>query len=82
MATLVYAGIGARATPTAVLADMRVIAEWLARTGWHLSTGGAEGADTAFAEGAPRPDNGRSGCRGGAITGTASRTAGFCLRRR
>ena len=35
MATLVYAGIGARATPAAVLADMRVIAEWLARTGWH-----------------------------------------------
>ena len=50
MAALVYAGIGARATPGAVLADMRVIAEWLARTGWHLSSGGADGADTAFAE--------------------------------
>ena len=53
MAALVYAGIGARATPPAVLADMRVIAEWLARTGWNLSTGGADGADTAFASGAP-----------------------------
>ena len=53
MATLVYAGIGARATPAAVLADMRVIAEWLARTGWILSSGGADRADTAFASGAP-----------------------------
>ena len=53
MATLRYAGIGARATPAAVLADMTVIAGWLARTGWHLSSGGADGADTAFAAGAP-----------------------------
>ena len=53
MATLVYAGIGARATPEAVLADMAVMAGWLARTGWALSTGGADGADTAFAGGAP-----------------------------
>ena len=53
MATLRYAGIGARATPAAVLADMTVIAGWLARTGWHLSSGGADGADTAFANGAP-----------------------------
>ncbi len=52
MATLRYAGIGARATPTAVLADMGVIAGWLARTGWHLSSGGADGADAAFAAGA------------------------------
>ena len=53
MATLRYAGIGARATPAVVLADMTVMAEWLARTGWHLSSGGADGADTAFAAGAP-----------------------------
>ena len=53
MATLRYAGIGARATPKAVLADMTVIAGWLARTGWHLSSGGADGADSAFAAGAP-----------------------------
>ena len=53
MATLRYAGIGARATPDAVLADMDVIAGWLARTGWHLSSGGADGADSAFAAGAP-----------------------------
>ena len=53
MATLRYAGIGARATPAAVLAGMGIIAEWLARTGWNLSSGGANGADTAFAGGAP-----------------------------
>ena len=53
MATLRYAGIGARATPASVLADMEVIAAWLARTGWHLSSGGADGADSAFAAGAP-----------------------------
>ena len=49
MATLRYAGIGARATRAAVLADMKVMAGWLARTGWHLSSGGADGADSAFA---------------------------------
>ena len=53
MHTLTYAGIGARATPSSVLADMTVMAGWLVRTGWHLHSGGAKGADTAFAEGAP-----------------------------
>ena len=52
MTTLIYAGIGARATPAATLQDMIVMAGWLSRTGWHLATGGAAGADTAFAEGA------------------------------
>ena len=71
MATLRYAGIGARATPAAVLADMGVIAMWLARTGWHLSSGGADGADSAFAAGSPAgqrtiwlPWRGYSGHRG------------------
>ena len=53
MAVLQYAGIGARATPAAVLANMTVMAGWLARTGWHLTSGGAAGADSAFAAGAP-----------------------------
>ena len=53
MTTLIYAGIGARATPGPVLADMTKMAAWLARTGWHLATGAARGADTAFAAGAP-----------------------------
>ncbi len=53
MRQLVYAGIGSRATPRAVLEQMTVMAAWLARRGWHLHTGGAAGADTAFAAGAP-----------------------------
>ncbi len=49
---LVYAGIGARSTPPEILAYMTRIAQWLQRTGWHLNSGGADGADRAFAEGA------------------------------
>ena len=70
MTTLVYAGIGSRETPASVLADKTVIAGWLARTGWHLASGGAAGADTAFASGAPvgrrtlfLPWPGYNGCR-------------------
>ncbi len=53
MTSPIYAGIGARTTPEAVLDDMTVIAAWLARTGWRLASGGANGADAAFAAGAP-----------------------------
>ena len=53
MRQLVYAGIGSRATPRAVLETMTVMAAWLARRRWHLQSGGAAGADTAFAAGAP-----------------------------
>ena len=49
---LSYAGIGARRTPPGVLTDMTRIARWLHRTGWHLNSGGATGADRAFAHGA------------------------------
>ena len=50
---LVYAGIGSRKTPPQTLQDMTTIAGWLAPQGWHLASGGAFGADTAFALGAP-----------------------------
>ena len=50
-----YAGIGARATPKPMLADMTTIAAWLVRTGWRLASGGAHGADAAFAAGTPAP---------------------------
>ena len=53
MTQLVYAGIGSRATPRATLETMTVMAAWLARRGWYLHSGGAAGADTAFAAGAP-----------------------------
>ena len=51
--TLIYAGIGSRQTPAATLNDMTTMSAWLARNDWHLSSGGAHGADTAFANGAP-----------------------------
>lgn len=53
MSQLVYAGIGSRTTPRTVLENMTVMAAWLARRGWHLHSGGAAGADSAFAAGAP-----------------------------
>ena len=49
----VYAGVGARKTPEAVLGAMREMATGLAGRGWHLRTGGAKGADDAFARAAP-----------------------------
>ena len=71
MSTLTYAGIGARATPPSILTAMTVMAGWLARQGWHLNSGGAAGADRAFAEGAPAgqrtlylPWPGYNGCAG------------------
>lgn len=53
MTQLADAGIGSRQTPPAVLEIMTRMAGWLAREGWHLHSGGAQGADTAFASGAP-----------------------------
>ena len=55
MTTLIYAGIGARATPPAVLRDMTKMAGWLARTGWHLASGRRGRGRHAFAGGAGRP---------------------------
>ena len=49
----IYAGIGWRETPQTTLADMTRIARWLHRTGWHLNTGGAPGAEQAFVDGTP-----------------------------
>ena len=71
MSTLTYAGIGARKTPPSILTAMTVMAGWLARQGWHLNIGGAAGADSAFAQGAPAgqrtvhlPWSGYNGCAG------------------
>ena len=48
----IYAGIGSRRTPPGVLINMRQLAASLSDLGWRLTTGGANGADTAFAAGA------------------------------
>ena len=53
MTQLIYAGIGSRTTPRTVLEVMTTMAAWLARLGWHLHSGGAAGADSAFSAAAP-----------------------------
>ncbi len=47
-----YTGVGSRKTPAAVLDFMADIAAALARQRWILRSGGADGADTAFEDGA------------------------------
>jgi predicted Rossmann-fold nucleotide-binding protein len=47
-----YAGIGSRRLSGSELKRCREIGKQMARDGWILRTGGAEGADQAFAEGA------------------------------
>lgn len=51
---LLYAGVGSRKTPLHVQDQMRRISDALQQRGWRLRSGGAEGADTAFWEGAVR----------------------------
>jgi hypothetical protein len=48
---LTYAGIGSRETPGSVLTLMTLAAKELCEFGWLLRTGGAHGADSAFASG-------------------------------
>ncbi len=48
-----WAGIGSRETPDAVLQDMTELSRQMAAAGFHLHSGGARGADTAFAAGTP-----------------------------
>ena len=47
-----YTGIGSRKTPADVIDLMSRIASSLQSAGWILRSGGADGADTAFANGA------------------------------
>jgi hypothetical protein len=47
-----YAGIGSRETPGDVFDAMVEFARLMAARGWGLRSGGADGADTAFANGA------------------------------
>lgn len=48
---LAYTGVGSRRTPAPVQTLMRELARELARAGWVLRSGAAEGADSAFAAG-------------------------------
>lgn len=47
-----YAGIGSRKTPPTILKNMTKTAKWLRKRGFILRSGGALGADSAFAAGA------------------------------
>jgi len=47
-----YAGIGARSTPDSILTVITKIAQYLSEHNWALRSGGAMGADGAFAKGA------------------------------
>lgn len=47
----VYAGIGSRETPPDILDLMARLAARLEQDGWHLHSGGADGADQAFQSG-------------------------------
>lgn len=49
---MIYAGIGARATPTNILVTMTKIATHLRENLYDLRSGGARGADMAFEAGA------------------------------
>lgn len=51
-----YAGIGSRTTPAAVLSLMHRIAARLSELGYTLLSGGATGADSAFASGASKKE--------------------------
>jgi hypothetical protein len=53
-----YAGIGSRRTPYAILVQMKVYARELEQFGFILRSGGADGADSAFAQ-SVRPQNRR-----------------------
>ncbi len=48
----IYAGIGSRETPIEALRRMTAEAQLRAQQGWTLRSGGASGADEAFAAGA------------------------------
>lgn len=52
MSMLAYTGVGSRTTPPAVQSMMTTIATRMARDGYTLRSGGADGADSAFERGA------------------------------
>ena len=47
----VYAGIGSRTIPPDIFKVMEQVGEFLAKRGWVLRSGGADGADSAFERG-------------------------------
>lgn len=60
MTYLAYAGIGSQKTPTHIQVIMRHLGAYLCSEGWTLRSGGANGADTAFEQGADMQNLGAS----------------------
>lgn len=54
-----YTGVGSRETPPEMMKKLRYIAHWLARSGFILRSGAADGADTAFEEGCDHVGGGK-----------------------
>lgn len=52
----VYTGIGSRSTPADICGIMTNMASFLAKAGYTLRSGGAEGADLAFESGATKKE--------------------------
>lgn len=52
-----YAGVGSRKTPSDILNIMTAVATKLESDGYHLRSGGAAGADSAFEKGVSNPAN-------------------------
>jgi hypothetical protein len=52
----IYTGVGSRKTPKDICELMTLAARRLQNNGWHLRSGGAYGADTAFASGTTGDD--------------------------
>ena len=53
---MIYTGIGSRETPPAILTEMTRLATHFDSLGYTLRSGGARGADTAFALGASKQE--------------------------
>ena len=51
-----FAGIGSRQTPPEILEKMTAIAKFLSNLGYTLRSGGANGADSAFEQGATKKE--------------------------
>ena len=51
-----FAGIGSRQSPPEILEKMKAIAKFLSERGYTLRSGGADGADSAFEQGATKKE--------------------------
>lgn len=53
---MIFTGVGSRSTPPEILEKMKAIAKFLSERGYTLRSGGADGADSAFEQGATKKE--------------------------